>query len=105
VVGMSPVVTTAVVALGAYAFVIALVVAGRQQAARAVAGFIPDCIVLLRRLLTDERLPSRHKWMLAAAIAYLALPLDLVPDFIPVAGQLEDAVIVALALRRVARGP
>ncbi len=105
VAGMSPVVTTAVVALGVYAaFVIALVVAGRRQAARAVAGFIPDCIVLLRRLLADERLPRRHKWMLAAAIAYLALPLDLVPDFIPVAGQLDDAVIVALALRRVARG-
>jgi uncharacterized membrane protein YkvA (DUF1232 family) len=102
---MSPVVTAAVVAVGAYAaFVIALVVAGRRQAARAVAGFIPDCIVLLRRLLADERLPRRHKWMLAAAIAYLALPLDLVPDFIPVAGQLDDAVIVALALRRVARG-
>jgi len=92
-------------ALGAYAaFVLALVLAGRRGAARAVAGFVPDCIVLLRRLLADGRVARRHKWMLGAAIAYLALPFDLMPDFIPVAGQLDDAVIVVLALRLVARG-
>ena len=85
-------------------FVIALIAAGRGQAARGVAGFIPDCIVLLRRLLGDPRLPRRHKLLLGALIGYLALPIDLVPDFIPVAGQLDDAVIVALALRAVLRG-
>jgi uncharacterized membrane protein YkvA (DUF1232 family) len=80
------------------AFVIALIVAGRWQAARSVAGFIPDCMVLLRRLLGDSRVPRRHKLLLGALIGYLALPLDLVPDFIPVAGQLDDAVLVALVL-------
>jgi uncharacterized membrane protein YkvA (DUF1232 family) len=86
------------------AFVIALIVAGRWQAARSVAGFIPDCMVLLRRLLGDSRVSRRHKLLLGALIGYLALPLDLVPDFIPVAGHIDDALAVALALRVVLRG-
>jgi uncharacterized membrane protein YkvA (DUF1232 family) len=85
------------------AFVIALVVAGRWQVARGVAGFIRDCIVLLRRLLGDARVPRRHKLLLGALIGYVALPVDLVPDFIPVAGHIDDAVVVALALRLVLR--
>ena len=85
------------------AFVIVVIVAGRWQGARGVAGFIPDCIVLLSRLLGDPRVPRRHKLLLGALIGYLALPFDLVPDFIPVAGHIDDAVIVALALRVVLR--
>ena len=81
--------------------VLALILAGRRQDARALAGFIPDCIVLFRRLLADTRVPRRQKLLLAATIGYLALPFDLIPDFIPVAGQLDDAIIVALALRSV----
>ena len=72
--------------------------------ARAVAGFVPDCAVLFSRLLRDPRVPRRRKLILAALVGYLALPFDLVPDFIPVAGQLDDALVVALALRSVARG-
>ena len=86
------------------ALVIALIVAGRWEGARGLAGFIPDCIVLLRRLLGDPRVPRRHKLLLGALIGYLALPLDLVPDFIPLAGHIDDAVVVALALRVVLRG-
>lgn len=85
------------------AFVLALVAAGRRQDARAFAGFIPDCLVLFRRLLGDRRVPRRRKLLLAALVAYLAMPIDLVPDFIPVAGQLDDAIIVALVLRAVLR--
>src|ERR671932_2011460 len=81
-----------------------LVLAGRRTEARAMAGFIPDCVVLFRRLLADPRVPARRKLALAAAIGYLALPFDLVPDFIPVAGQIDDAIVVALALRYVLRG-
>jgi uncharacterized membrane protein YkvA (DUF1232 family) len=86
------------------ALVLTLVVVGRRGTARAVAGFIPDCIVLVRRLLTDSRVPRRHRLLLGALIAYLALPFDLVPDFIPVAGQLDDAIVVAPVLRSVLRG-
>jgi uncharacterized membrane protein YkvA (DUF1232 family) len=83
--------------------VLALVVAGRRTDARALAGFIPDCIVLVRRLLSDERVPRSRKLLLGALLAYLAMPFDLVPDFIPVAGQLDDAIVTALVLRAVLR--
>jgi uncharacterized membrane protein YkvA (DUF1232 family) len=85
-------------------FVIALLIAGRRGSARALASFIPDCVVLCGRLLRDPRVPRRKKALLVALAGYLALPFDLVPDFIPVAGQLDDVVIVALALRSLVRG-
>ena len=92
-------------ALAAYAaFVLTLIIVGRKGTARAVARLVPDCIVLFRRLLADPRVPRRKKLILAALIPYLALPFDLVPDFIPIAGYLDDAVIVALVLRHVLRG-
>jgi uncharacterized membrane protein YkvA (DUF1232 family) len=80
-----------------------LALAGPGTSARAVAGFIPDCIVLFRRLLGDARMPRRHKALLVGLLGYLALPVDLVPDFIPVAGQLDDAIVVALTLRAILR--
>jgi uncharacterized membrane protein YkvA (DUF1232 family) len=85
------------------AAILVLVVRGRGGQARAVAGFIPDCIVLFKRLLQDDRIPRRRKGLVLATLAYLALPFDLVPDFIPVAGQLDDAIIVAFVLRAVLR--
>lgn len=91
-------------AVGLYALVVlAFVVAGRRTDARALAGFVPDCAVLLTRLLRDPRVPRRSKVLVAALIPYLALPFDLVPDFIPVVGQLDDAILVAFVLRRVVR--
>jgi uncharacterized membrane protein YkvA (DUF1232 family) len=85
-------------------FVGGLALAGRSADARALAGFIPDCIVLFRRLLGDSRMPRRYRALIVALLGYLALPFDVVPDFIPVAGQLDDAVVVALALRAILRG-
>jgi uncharacterized membrane protein YkvA (DUF1232 family) len=84
--------------------VVALIAAGRGGSARDVARFIPDCIVLVRRLLGDPRVARRHKLLLAALVGYLAFPFDLVPDFIPVAGQVDDALAVVLILRAVLRG-
>jgi uncharacterized membrane protein YkvA (DUF1232 family) len=81
-----------------------LVVIGRGAEARALARFVPDCIVLFRRLLSDSRVPRGRKLLLLALVGYLAMPLDLIPDFIPVAGQLDDAILVALVLRTVLRG-
>jgi uncharacterized membrane protein YkvA (DUF1232 family) len=92
----------AVVAVYA-SFVALLVVTGRRADARAVAGFIPDCVVLVRRLLGDPAVPRAGKLLLVGLVAYLASPIDLVPDFIPVAGQLDDALVVALVLRAVLR--
>lgn len=94
-----------VVTLALYAAgVFALVVLGRRSDARALAGFIPDCLVLFKRLIAEPRVARWRKALLAGMIAYLALPFDLVPDFIPVAGQLDDAILVALVLRTVLRG-
>jgi uncharacterized membrane protein YkvA (DUF1232 family) len=91
-------------AVALYALVVlAFVLAGRRTDARALAGFVPDCAVLLTRLLRDPRVPRRSKLLVAALIPYLALPFDLVPDFIPVAGQLDDAILAAFVLRRVVR--
>jgi uncharacterized membrane protein YkvA (DUF1232 family) len=85
------------------AFVVWLVAAGRREDARALATFIPDCIVLVTRLTRDSRVPRRRKLLLLGLVGYLALPFDLVPDFIPVAGQLDDAIVVALVLRHFVR--
>ena len=86
------------------AFVMAMIVAGRRGVARDVVRFIPDCVALVRDLLRDPRVPRRHKRLLGVLVGYLALPFDIVPDFIPIAGHLDDALIVALALRIVLRG-
>jgi uncharacterized membrane protein YkvA (DUF1232 family) len=99
------VITAALIVVGVYAaFVLALVAAGRRTHARAVAGFVPDCVVLVKRLIADSRIPRSRKVPLVLLSAYLVSPIDLVPDFIPVAGQLDDAILVALALRFLARG-
>lgn len=92
------------VVVGLYALgVLGLVLAGRRGHAVALARFIPDAIVLVKRLAADPRVPRRSRWALAGTGLYLALPIDLIPDFIPVAGQLDDVVVVGLALRSVLR--
>ncbi len=92
------------ITLAVYAlFVVGLVVAGRRSDARAVATFIPDCLVLFQALIRDPRVPASRKALLIALVGYLSMPFDIVPDFIPVAGQLDDAIIVAFVLRSVLR--
>jgi uncharacterized membrane protein YkvA (DUF1232 family) len=91
-----------IVLIGAAALV-GLLLAGRGTDARALARFIPDCLVLMKRLLGDRRVPRRRKLLLVGLLGYLALPFDLVPDFIPIAGQLDDVIVVALVLRSFVR--
>jgi uncharacterized membrane protein YkvA (DUF1232 family) len=64
---------------------------------------LPDTVVLLRRLAADPQLPRGVRVRLLLLLVYLILPFDLVPDFIPVLGYADDAIIVAAALRSVAR--
>ena len=96
---------SAAAALVLYAVAVAaLFWAGRRTDAVALARFVPDCVVLFRRLLADDRVPRSRKLLLVPLLLYLVTPFDLVPDFIPVVGALDDAIVVALAFRVVLRG-
>jgi uncharacterized membrane protein YkvA (DUF1232 family) len=64
---------------------------------------LPDLLRLLRRLAGDSRLPRADRVRLALLLGYLVLPIDLVPDFVPVLGHADDAIVVALVLRSVVR--
>jgi len=64
---------------------------------------LPDLVRLLRRLAGDPDLPRGVRIRLVLLIVYLASPIDLIPDFIPVLGYADDALIVAVALRSVTR--
>ena len=85
------------------AMVAMLVVGARQWDIRMIAKLVPYCAILFKRLLADSRVPRRWKAWSVFALVYLAMPFDLVPDFIPVAGQLDDAILVALVLRGLLR--
>jgi uncharacterized membrane protein YkvA (DUF1232 family) len=83
--------------------VVVLVIVGRVLLARELALLLPNLIRLFGGLLRDERVPLRGKIVLAVASVWLASPIDLIPDFIPIVGSLDDAVVAALALRFVLR--
>lgn len=64
---------------------------------------LPDVLRLIRRLAADRELPRGVRIRLGLLLAYLALPIDLVPDVIPVLGYADDAIIVTAVLRSVVR--
>jgi uncharacterized membrane protein YkvA (DUF1232 family) len=68
-----------------------------------LAAFIPDCVTAVRRLRKDPRVPRRAKVAILIAGLWVASPIDLIPEFIPVIGPLDDIVVVALALRYAGR--
>jgi uncharacterized membrane protein YkvA (DUF1232 family) len=82
-------------------FVTALFLAGRRVAAKEIANLIPNFLVLFKGLAQDPRVARRDKWLLAFGAAWVASPIDLLPEFIPVLGPLDDAVVVALILRHI----
>ena len=64
---------------------------------------LPDILRLLRRLAGDARVPRAARVRLWLLLGYLAIPIDLVPDFVPLLGYADDAIIVSLVLRSVVR--
>jgi uncharacterized membrane protein YkvA (DUF1232 family) len=62
--------------------------------------FIPNMLLLCVRLLKDSRVPVTEKALLAGAIVYAIVPLDLIPDMIPFVGQIDDAYLIAMTLLR-----
>lgn len=75
----------------------------RGQSLTDMLRLFPDVLRLIARLARDRSLPRAVRWRLALLAAYLASPIDLIPDFIPVIGYADDAVVVALTLRSVVR--
>ncbi|MFJ8817066.1 YkvA family protein [Amycolatopsis thermoflava] len=71
--------------------------------ARDLARFLPDCVITVKRLRKDPRVPLRAKVAVVFAGLWVLSPVDLIPEFLPVIGPLDDVVVVALALRYAAR--
>ena len=71
--------------------------------AKDLAGFLPDCVTAMRTLRTDPRVPRRAKIALLVAVLWVLSPIDLIPEFLPVIGPLDDVVAVVLLLRYAAR--
>jgi uncharacterized membrane protein YkvA (DUF1232 family) len=68
-----------------------------------LAGFLPACVTLVRRLRADPRVPWQAKAAVVLAGLWVLSPIDLLPEFLPIIGPLDDVVVVALALRFAAR--
>jgi uncharacterized membrane protein YkvA (DUF1232 family) len=68
-----------------------------------VLRLVPDVVRLLRRLAADQTLPRGVRIRLGLLVGYLVMPIDLVPDFIPILGYADDAILVVLVLRSVCR--
>jgi uncharacterized membrane protein YkvA (DUF1232 family) len=99
-----PFLIAAAVAIVVWALAIAVLYAlGRRTQARELATLIPNLLVLFRGLLRDPRVTRGSKAWLWFAVVWLVSPIDLIPEFIPVLGPLDDAVVAALVLRHVMR--
>jgi uncharacterized membrane protein YkvA (DUF1232 family) len=86
------------------ALLVALIIARpRHGRWREALRLLPDLLRLLPRLAADPALPRSVRAGLGLLLGYLALPFDLIPDFIPVVGYADDAIIVAVVLRWVVR--
>jgi uncharacterized membrane protein YkvA (DUF1232 family) len=80
-----------------------IVVRPRGGLLREALRLLPDVLRLIRRLAADKTLPRGVRIRLVLLLAYLAIPIDLIPDFVPVLGYADDAIIVIAVLRSVVR--
>ncbi|PZF86083.1 YkvA family protein [Jiangella anatolica] len=86
------------------ALIIALVILRpRGGLLREAVRILPDVLRLIRNLASDKTLPRGIRIRLGLLLVYLAIPIDLIPDFIPVLGYADDAIIVTVVLRSVVR--
>jgi uncharacterized membrane protein YkvA (DUF1232 family) len=92
------------IAAGVWAVsIVGLLVIGRRTAARQLATLLPNLVRLFHALVRDSRVPRSSKVLLGFTIAWFVWPIDLIPEFIPVLGPLDDVVVAALVLRHVLR--
>jgi uncharacterized membrane protein YkvA (DUF1232 family) len=81
----------------------ALFLVGRRTAAKEIALLLPNLLVLFKGLARDPRVPRGSKALLVFGAVWFASPIDLIPEFIPILGPLDDAVVAALILRHLIR--
>lgn len=99
---MRPLLIAVLIAVGIWALMVCiLIISGRRLAAREFAMFLPNLGALFYGLLRDPRVPRSAKALLGLGIAWFASPIDLIPEFIPVLGPLDDAIVAILILRHV----
>ena len=82
---------------------VVLLVIGRKTTSRELVTFLPNLIRLFRGLLGDERVPRSSKVLLLLGAFWLASPIDLIPEFLPGVGALDDAVVAGLVLRHLVK--
>ncbi len=85
------------------AAILLLILLGRRTMARELATLLPNLALLFKGLAKDPRVPRSSKALLVFGALWIASPIDLIPEFIPFLGPLDDAVVAALILRRLAR--
>jgi uncharacterized membrane protein YkvA (DUF1232 family) len=83
--------------------VAALLAFGRVSAAKELVGLVPNLLLLFKDLVRDPRVPRSAKLWLGFAAVWLASPIDLLPEFLPVVGPLDDAIVAAAVLRHLVR--
>ena len=83
--------------------VLALIISGRHVAAKELALLVPNLVLLFKDLLRDPAVPRGPKIALGIGVVWLISPIDLLPEFLPVLGPLDDAVVAALVLRYLVR--
>ena len=92
-----------VVTIGSWAILLVLARRLPPGSAKDLATVLPACATAARRLRKDPRVPTRAKVAMAIAGLWVLSPIDLIPEFLPVIGPLDDVVVVAVALRYAAR--
>ena len=83
--------------------VVVLFLVGRRLAARELATLLPNLVRMCRTMLRDPRVPRGSKVLVGFAVLWFISPIDLVPEFIPVLGPLDDALLAALVVRHLVK--
>jgi uncharacterized membrane protein YkvA (DUF1232 family) len=100
---LKPILVALVVMVALWSLLVVLAARLPRGLLKDLAGFLPACVTLARRLRADPRVPWQAKAAVVLAGLWVLSPVDLLPEFLPVIGPLDDVVVVALALRYAAR--
>ena len=100
---LKPILIAAVVMVALWGLLVVLAARLPAGLLKDLVGFLPACVTLARRLRDDPRVPWQAKAAVVLAGLWVLSPIDLLPEFLPVIGPLDDVVVVALALRYAAR--